>query len=476
MGLRYRKSYKSGPFRVTISKSGVGWSVGGKGFRYTKTANGRTRKTYSVPGTGISYVTESGKKNNSQSQTTQKSTSKTTNTDQEWEIYSPLFTKAREIEKENPDIALVKYMDILSRFKPTGTAYYERPAILLERNKRYQEAIDVCELALKNLAAFNPHTYEGCKEDFEKRIDRCKRKIEKAANEGDTKPKSKPRKKSTPTNSDAALVPVETPAISSEIVFPAWYVSVSFGRSRSESFDKALALAQSAPQFVETEQNGVKIYQAIYSDKKSEYLAFIKLYELVKNWKSSFVIINGEHIDRKIIGQINYCYGDCCRSGSPDFCFGASAFTDNPFGCHRIQISSYNHPWYTFGTVVGGRYIKLDKKQILERAESYAEIYHFCPKFNWEKIKSEIEALPDMIDMKEHPEFTIIGNQIYRTYEVPANVNIQSASASQSKTETKSENISASPQVDSDFDIGCCIAIIFGFVIFIIFIISILLG
>ncbi|MBQ4397609.1 MAG: DUF4236 domain-containing protein, partial [Clostridia bacterium] len=106
MGLRYRKSYKSGPFRVTISKSGVGWSVGGKGFRYTKTANGRTRKTYSVPGTGISYVTESGKKNNSQSQTTQKSTSKTTNTDQEWEIYSPLFTKAREIEKENPDTAL----------------------------------------------------------------------------------------------------------------------------------------------------------------------------------------------------------------------------------------------------------------------------------------------------------------------------------------------------------------------------------
>lgn len=59
MGVRYRKSKKVGPFRINFSKSGVGWSVGGKGFRYTKMANGRTRKTYSIPGTGISYVDES---------------------------------------------------------------------------------------------------------------------------------------------------------------------------------------------------------------------------------------------------------------------------------------------------------------------------------------------------------------------------------------------------------------------------------
>ena len=64
MGLRFRKSIKSGPFRVTLSKSGIGWSVGGKGFRYTKTATGRTRRTYSIPGSGISYVTEKEWKEN----------------------------------------------------------------------------------------------------------------------------------------------------------------------------------------------------------------------------------------------------------------------------------------------------------------------------------------------------------------------------------------------------------------------------
>lgn len=61
MGFRYRKSFGSGPFRVNLSKSGIGYSVGTKGFRYTKKANGGTRTTASIPGTGISYVKETGK-------------------------------------------------------------------------------------------------------------------------------------------------------------------------------------------------------------------------------------------------------------------------------------------------------------------------------------------------------------------------------------------------------------------------------
>lgn len=56
MGFRFRKSFGSGPFRINVSKSGIGYSIGGKGFRYTKKAGGGTRTTMSIPGTGISYV------------------------------------------------------------------------------------------------------------------------------------------------------------------------------------------------------------------------------------------------------------------------------------------------------------------------------------------------------------------------------------------------------------------------------------
>ena len=63
MGFRFRKSFKlPGGFCINLSKSGVGYSWGMKGFRVTKSANGKTRKTYSIPGTGLSYVEESGKK------------------------------------------------------------------------------------------------------------------------------------------------------------------------------------------------------------------------------------------------------------------------------------------------------------------------------------------------------------------------------------------------------------------------------
>ena len=52
-----------GGFRVNFSKSGVGYSWGGKGYRVTKKAGGGVRKTYSIPGTGLSWVDDSsGKK------------------------------------------------------------------------------------------------------------------------------------------------------------------------------------------------------------------------------------------------------------------------------------------------------------------------------------------------------------------------------------------------------------------------------
>lgn len=63
MGFRFRKSFGKGPFRINISKSGIGYSIGVKGARITKTAKGTKRTTLSVPGTGLSYVSEtSGKR------------------------------------------------------------------------------------------------------------------------------------------------------------------------------------------------------------------------------------------------------------------------------------------------------------------------------------------------------------------------------------------------------------------------------
>lgn len=66
MGFRFRKSFSlGGGFRVNLSKSGVGYSFGGKGYRVTKKAGGGSRTTASIPGTGISYTKDYGGKGKS---------------------------------------------------------------------------------------------------------------------------------------------------------------------------------------------------------------------------------------------------------------------------------------------------------------------------------------------------------------------------------------------------------------------------
>lgn len=80
MGLNFRKSIKIGPARVNLSKSGIGYSVGTKGLRFTKKAGGGTRTTASIPGTGISYTKNSGNKKKNSSSSAKKSTIKTVST------------------------------------------------------------------------------------------------------------------------------------------------------------------------------------------------------------------------------------------------------------------------------------------------------------------------------------------------------------------------------------------------------------
>lgn len=54
MTWRFRKNINLGLLRITISRTGIGWSVGGKGFRSGVDAKGKKYTTLSIPGSGIS--------------------------------------------------------------------------------------------------------------------------------------------------------------------------------------------------------------------------------------------------------------------------------------------------------------------------------------------------------------------------------------------------------------------------------------
>lgn len=60
MGWSFRRSVNIGPFRLNLSKSGVGYSMGGGGFRTGVRPNGRRYSRMSIPGTGIYYTSTHG--------------------------------------------------------------------------------------------------------------------------------------------------------------------------------------------------------------------------------------------------------------------------------------------------------------------------------------------------------------------------------------------------------------------------------
>lgn len=88
--------------------------------------------------------------------------------------YYKKLEKARELEKGGYQrMALEIYLNILETSVPLGTLYYERPCIILEREKRYQEAIKICNMAINRIER---KMFNADVEDFEKRKARLVKK------------------------------------------------------------------------------------------------------------------------------------------------------------------------------------------------------------------------------------------------------------------------------------------------------------
>jgi hypothetical protein len=62
----FRKVFRSGPFRTTVSKGGVGMSWGIPGFRFGISPIGRKYFSIGIPGTGLYFIKYLDSKSNSQ--------------------------------------------------------------------------------------------------------------------------------------------------------------------------------------------------------------------------------------------------------------------------------------------------------------------------------------------------------------------------------------------------------------------------
>jgi hypothetical protein len=56
MGIRFSKSIKFGPIKTTISRKGIGKSIGFLGFRFGISAEGKRYWSFGIRGTGLYYI------------------------------------------------------------------------------------------------------------------------------------------------------------------------------------------------------------------------------------------------------------------------------------------------------------------------------------------------------------------------------------------------------------------------------------
>lgn len=318
-----------------------------------------------------------------------------TNQEIDFQVYFPVYERARKEERAgNVDAALIAYLSILKQYRPTGLDYYTRPAIILEKQKNYKDAIKVCKKALGNMDIMTPPTAQAAIVEFNKRIERLNKKIGRL---------DKVTTQKTNNNIESKM-PVEVRSLDR---IKGWHVSISFGKSTSKNFSRALAMAKSSPQYIESfDEANNPIYQAIYGP--TEYLEFIALYELISQWKSTFAFMNGEMVDRKIVGNINYCYGDKLRSGKSDFCYGASQFTENPFGCHRAQMHRYNDPWHSFGIMDTAGVFHVDIEKIISELRNRLIPYKHCPALNMNDILDRATRLPRTINPRKQSDWEYV--------------------------------------------------------------------
>lgn len=320
------------------------------------------------------------------------------------EYYSK-FLKAKDLEKAGEiEKALSLYMDVINNYNPEGSSYYERPAIMLEKIRDYKRALSISMMGKQNLITRSINENNIDISYFDNRIARLENKIKNPPN---------PKSIKKADSKEVSVPPLHKPENQLSTYISSWNISISFGRSTSSNYDKAVYLAKQSSNYFEDGEGKNIIHQATFTSSANDYLNFIKLYELIGSWKSSFVFINGEISDRKIIGKLNYCYGDKCRSGNDKFCYGASEFTTNPFGCHRLQVSEHNNPWWSFGMLDTKGIWHVDKDAILNRINQYYVPYKNCPSFSYEKIMFNLNNLPNTINPKKDSNWDVIEDKIY---------------------------------------------------------------
>jgi transitional endoplasmic reticulum ATPase len=201
-------------------------------------------------------------------------------------------------------------------------------------------------------------------------------------------------------------------------------LEIAFGRSPSPNYSHAVKLAQAMPGYRTRglDRDLHTITWSVPLADEATWERLDRLLAMISGWRSVQLTLNGRPLKvwsfAMELAQIRACHARRVQAGTGDlYCSGKSTPENDGdyFGCRyargiRRQASGGQNSWIRFGTLSKKQdSFRVDKKAIRETLETQTkgEVCLFCPAFAWRRLRADVNALPDVVNLGEKSEFEL---------------------------------------------------------------------
>ncbi len=186
-----------------------------------------------------------------------------------------------------------------------------------------------------------------------------------------------------------------------EFSYPREGISIEFAESTSATFDMALSVASSAPDFQKCIRNKKQWYLATWSQE--QIMAAVELAENLKGMRNRKVYLNGKLSDWDAIFDFAWCMKQCDKAYKPtEYCFGVDENRLNIWGCRQIKMDWIEWAeWLSYGSFKKKDVFVFDKKRIEYQLKTNYHRIRFCPHLRHRLIPAVLELLPSQIKIDQ---------------------------------------------------------------------------
>ncbi len=130
---------------------------------------------------------------------------------------------------------------------------------------------------------------------------------------------------------------------------------------------------------------------------------FEMFHEALRTRQAYTITVNGQSVDENFFSEWFQCYKRFLKTTNSQYCYGASPFTFNFFGCHKLYMKDVAKQlekcWFQYGSLDQNSSLFLvDKDQIARQIRSHLSHCGFCPALTQEKLLVGMALIPAYIN------------------------------------------------------------------------------